>query len=88
MLRTKLKHQKYLAKQDLCNLAYNIDIQAVLTTSKGSAVQIFYLKKLAAYNLIIYNLATRNVICYLWDETQGQRGANEIALCIYDFVMS
>ncbi|XP_050295978.1 uncharacterized protein LOC126735906 isoform X2 [Anthonomus grandis grandis] len=69
-------------------LAFNFDLQSVLCTPKGPAGQIFYLRKLAVYNLTMYNLANQKVNCYLWDETQGKRGANEIASCVYDFIMS
>ncbi|XP_044760403.1 uncharacterized protein LOC123317857 [Coccinella septempunctata] len=79
---------KMVAKGDSKILAFNFDLQAVLTTPKGSAGQIFYLRKLAVYNLTVYNLGNQNVKCYLWDETQGKRGANEISSCMNDFVMS
>ncbi|CAG9823943.1 unnamed protein product [Phaedon cochleariae] len=79
---------KLIAKENPKVLAFNFDLQAVLTTPKGSAGQIFYLRKLAVFNFTIYNLGNQNVMCYLWDETKGKRGANEIASCVYDFIMS
>lgn len=79
---------KTTAKGNPQVLGFNFDLQAVLNTPKGSAGQIFYLRKLAVYNLTMYNLGNQKVKCYLWDETQGKRGANEIASCVYDFIMS
>lgn len=79
---------KLIAKANPKVLAFNFDLQAVLTTPKGSAGQIFYLRKLAVFNFTIYNLRNQNVMCYLWDETKGKRGANEISSCVYDFIMS
>ncbi|XP_050315051.1 uncharacterized protein LOC126749406 isoform X2 [Anthonomus grandis grandis] len=64
---------KATAKENPHILAFNFDLQAVLTTPKGSAGQIFYLRKLAVYNLNIYNLANQDVRCYVWDETQAVR---------------
>lgn len=32
------------------------------------------------------NRAYGDVFCYFWDETQGQRGANEIGSCILDYL--
>ncbi|CAH1110346.1 unnamed protein product [Psylliodes chrysocephalus] len=69
-------------------LAFNFDPEAVLTTPKGSAGQIFYLRKLAVYNLTVYNIENQDGICYLWDETQGKKDSNEIASCIYEHVLS
>lgn len=80
-------YDKKLAKENTSILSFNFDLQAVLSTPKGSAGQIFYLRKLAVYNLTVYNLGNQEVKCYLWDETQGKRGANEIASCVYDFIM-
>lgn len=79
---------KIIAKEDPQVLAFNFDLQAVLSTPRGSAGQIFYLRKLAVYNLTMYNLSNKKVKCYLWDETQSKRGANDIAFCVYDFIMS
>ncbi|KAJ8883104.1 hypothetical protein PR048_014943 [Dryococelus australis] len=50
--------------------------------------QIFYLRKLAVYNLTVYNMANQDGVCYLWNEPEGKRGPVEIATCIYDYVMS
>ncbi|XP_050308273.1 uncharacterized protein LOC126744763 [Anthonomus grandis grandis] len=79
---------KLIARGDAQVLAFNFDLQSVLCRPKGPTGQIFYLRKLAVYNLTMYNLANQKVNCYLWDETQGKRGANEIASCVYDFIMS
>lgn len=69
-------------------LASNFDIEAVLTTPKWSAGQIYCLRKLAVYNLTVYNIGNQDSICHLWDKTQGKRGPNEIASCIYESVLS
>lgn len=58
-----------------------------MTTPKGPAGEIFYLRKLSVYNLTIYNLGNQDVLCDLWDETQGKRGANEISSCIYNYIL-
>lgn len=78
--------KKYM--EDPTILSFNFDLQSVLNTPKGSAGQIFYLRKFAVYNLTIYILGSKEAIRYLWSESNGNRGANEIASCIYDYVMS
>ena len=93
MLRKQLAREardedKEIAKNNSEVLAFNFDLEAVLTTPKGPTGQIFYLRKLAIYNLTIYNLGNQDGICYLWDETQGKRGSNEISSCIYNYIIN
>lgn len=88
MARKERNEDKDIAKNDSETLAFNFDLQAVLTTPKGAAGEIFYMRKLAVYNLTIYNLGNQDVLCCLWDETQGKRGGNEISSCIYNFISS
>nr|XP_022908590.1 uncharacterized protein LOC111419935 [Onthophagus taurus] len=79
---------KIAAQENPDVLSFNFDLQAVLTTPKGPADQIFYMRKLAVYNLTIYNLGNQEVIYNLWDETRGNRGSNEISTCIFEYIMS
>ena len=41
--------------------------------------ELFYKSRLANYNITVYNLATKEGICFLSHEGQTRRGANEIA---------
>lgn len=64
-------------------LAFNFDLQSVLSTPKGATGPFFYVRKFAIYNLTIYNLGDSSVQCYMWDETEGRRSSIEIASCIF-----
>ncbi|KAF6212705.1 hypothetical protein GE061_013231 [Apolygus lucorum] len=93
LLRKKLAREarngdKLAAVANPSILAFNFDLESVLNTPKGPSGQIFYMRKLPVYNLTIYNLGNGDGHCYLWDETQGRRGAVEIASCVYSYVMS
>lgn len=44
--------------------------------------------KLNCYNLTTFELNTNDVINYLWAETDGKRGTNEIGTCISRYVKS
>lgn len=79
---------KEAAQNDPHTLAFNFDLEAVLNTPKGAAGLFFYLRKLALYNLTVYNLGNQDVDAYLWDETQGKRGSIEIATCIFKYITS
>ncbi|CAG9840488.1 unnamed protein product [Diabrotica balteata] len=87
MLRKQLAREardedKEISKNNPEVISFNFDLEAVLTSPKGLTGQIFYLRKLAIYNLTLYNLGNQDGICYLWDETQGKRGPNKISSCI------
>lgn len=46
------------------------------------------MRKLAVYNFTIHESATKNGYCYLWDETEGKWGANEISTALLDYIKS
>ena len=61
------------------------DLEAVLTTPCSLVSQAYYRRKLCSYNLSFYSLSNKRGNCYVWDETDGRRGASEIgtSLCLY-----
>ncbi|KAJ2945262.1 hypothetical protein O0L34_g9336 [Tuta absoluta] len=79
---------KAAAQKDSKILAFNFDLESVLSTPKGAAGPFFYVRKLAVYNLTIYNLGNQDVECFLWDETEGKRGSTEIGTCVYQYINS
>lgn len=87
LARLSRDHDKRLAKEDESVLSINFDLEAVLNTPKTSTGQVFYLRKLAVYNLTVYDLNSQEGTCFLWDETQGRRGAIEIATCLFSYIM-
>jgi hypothetical protein len=64
----------------------SFDLEAVLPTPFSQDITLFYTRKLAVYNFTIYETATKDGFCYLWNETEGQRGANEIASFLFKYV--
>lgn len=40
------------------------------------------------YYFIIYDLNSRNVDCYVWDESQVKGGSCEIVICFFKYNMS
>jgi hypothetical protein len=85
LARQERYKDKTQASGDSTILAFNLDLQAVLNTPKGPCGQIFYLRKLAVYNLTFLILGNQDGVCYVWNETTGKRGAVEIASCVYDY---
>lgn len=43
-------------------------------------------RKLATYNLSVFDLALKNGYCYMWHEGVAKRGANNISSCIWRYI--
>lgn len=62
------------------------DLQAVLPTPRGDVSLFYYKSKLNKYNFTIYELKNGKTECYLWHKGEGNRGAEEIATCVLNFI--
>ena len=65
-----------------------MDVQRVLLAPSMNASALYYKTKLATHNFTFYNLATREVQCYMWYEGEGGLSANEFASCVVDYIKS
>ena len=86
--RNEKEKDKERAQTDKSFHASAFDLPAVLTTPCSLVGELFYKRKLACYNISFYSLGSRKWTCYLWDETQGQRGYCEIAICLMMYINS
>lgn len=82
----RFKAHQNIQKSDPSTLCASFDLQKVLNTPHGESMLLFYSRKLAVYNFCIYENGTRNVNCYYWDESNGKRGANEIATILNKYI--
>lgn len=64
-------------------LVVNFDLQKVLITPKMFVSDAYYSRKLSTYNFTTYDLSSRNVQCFVWNETEAKRGSCEISTCLY-----
>lgn len=80
--REEKSKDKDRAKADKSIYVATFDLQAVLTTPCSLVSELYYSRKLCCYNLTLYSLADRQVVCHVWDETNGKRGSCEIATCL------
>ncbi|XP_043274845.1 uncharacterized protein [Venturia canescens] len=46
----------------------------------------YYSRKLAIYNLTVFDMGNHKGTCYIWNETIAKRGANEISSCIWQYI--
>lgn len=65
-----------------------VDVQAVKLAPMLKASAIYYKTKLCVHNYTVYNLFNGDVVCYLWDESQGGLDANIFASLLTDYLSS
>jgi len=83
------KHKdKLAAASNEAYRAITFDLQAVLSTPHAGDSQIYYRRKLAVYNFTILEASSRQGINYVWDETEGGRGANEIGSILLHYLQN
>lgn len=82
-MHVKFKNDlKEEAKLGNCHLL-EFDLEAVRCCPKSGSKAIFYKRRLAVYNLTIYNVSSLRAINYMWHEGIAKRGSIEIASCMY-----
>lgn len=67
-------------------LCASFDLQKVLNTPQSKSVTLFYSRKYAYYNESVYESGTRNGYCFLWGESDGKRGCNEISTIVFQYL--
>ncbi|KAK7106444.1 hypothetical protein V1264_017700 [Littorina saxatilis] len=81
--RQEKTNDKKLAQENNEISVATFDLESVLSTPCNNISQTHYKRKLAVYNLSIYNLASKEGQCFVWDETHGRKGSCEIATCLF-----
>lgn len=86
--REEKKTDKNSENKNLIVAVY--DLEAVLQCPRGEASGFYYVSKINVFNFTLYELKSKNpdVYCYVWDETQAKRGANEIGTCVLKYIES
>ena len=57
-----------------------------ITLPRSNIGEGYYFRKLNVYNLTVCELGAEDDWCYTWDESELQKGSNEISLCLYRFL--
>ena len=84
--REQKEHDKKKSQDDPTLSVFIFDLQKVLPVPCGDVSLFYYKRKLATYNFTVYDMANKNGVCYMWYETLGSRGANEIGTCVYKHI--
>ncbi|XP_053372947.1 uncharacterized protein LOC128546452 [Mercenaria mercenaria] len=80
--REQKQKDNHIARQDSKVKTCTFDLQSVLYTPCSLVSLMYYMRKLCCYNLSIYSAGDKKATCYLWSETDGKRGSNEISTCL------
>lgn len=77
------------ATTELKDINYiQVDLEAVRYCPQVvNSKSIFYKRRLAVYNLTIYNMQTRTAVCYMWHEGMAGRGSDEVGSCLYHYLV-
>lgn len=59
------------------------DLQRALKVPSLSTSEAYYKRQLWCYNLCIYDEKRKRAYMYVWDESEGSRGSQEIASCLF-----
>ena len=86
--RTEKSKDKLRAQTDNTFNVATFDMEAVLPTPCSDVSQVYYKRKLSCYNCSVYSLGDGKGHCYLWNETEGQRGSCEIGTCLAMYIKS
>lgn len=64
------------------------DLQAVLQCPRGDISTFYYASKLNVFNFTIYEMKTHSAKCFVWDESEANRGVCEIGTCVIKYIES
>lgn len=78
LARQEKNNDKIRAENDKSFTSITFDLQAVLYSPCSNVSSFFYTRKFATYNLTFYDMDKKHGSCYLWNETHGNRGSDEI----------
>lgn len=84
-----MKHEdKILSLNDTKMQTFTFDMQQCLPTPVLTSSLAFYKRQLWTYNLTIHDCDKGQAYCYIWNETIANRGANDVASCLYKYLMN
>ncbi|KAJ1518929.1 hypothetical protein ONE63_011464 [Megalurothrips usitatus] len=86
-VRALKKEDKTLSKLDDCKKmrVLTVDLQKVLYSPKSDMAEFYYKSKVSCYNFTLYDCSVREGHLYVWDQTVGKRGSDEISSCMLNY---
>ena len=75
------------AKKSEKTLVACFDLQKVLLLPHSNVGILYYKGKVKILNFTVYDMATFQGYCHIWNETIARKGADEVASCLLKFIM-
>lgn len=86
MARESKNHDKKKAVEQSDLVVCCFDLEEVFLTPNSFNSSLYFKRRLNSFNFTIYDFGTKDGFCYIWNGAIGDRGACEIATCVYDFL--
>lgn len=85
LARSEKEKDKESALNGECYII-TMDVQAVKLSPQIPASSLYYKTKLCCHNFTVYNLATKKVVCYWFNETQAEGQASTYASFLVNYL--
>lgn len=66
--------------------AFTFDLQAILYSPCSSVSSMYYSRKFSTYNFTLFDQSSKDGFCFIWNETNGSRGSDEIGSILFAFL--
>ncbi|KAF2890622.1 hypothetical protein ILUMI_15551, partial [Ignelater luminosus] len=82
------RRRKISAKASRTHKAFTFDLQAVLYSPCSNVSFFYYTHRFCTYDLTVNDQAENQGICFVWNETDGKRGSDDIGTAIFKLLHS
>lgn len=86
LARAEKELDKIKALDDPTYKSFTFDLQAVLYSPCSNVSSFYCIHKMCTYNLTVNDQAEKKGICFVWNETDGKRGSDEIGTSIFNLL--
>ena len=86
LARSLKEERKTEATNDISTTCAAFDLQQVLLSPYGQTSDFYYSRRLKNHNLTITEIDSMTTYCYLWHESEGNKGACEIGTGVFRFL--
>lgn len=83
LARESKSKDKEVAKLNKALKVFTFDMQSVLSSPCLNVSCLYYARKFSTYNSTFYDMENGEGYCFVWNESQGNRGSDEVGTTIY-----